>query len=109
MSDIRRYTPSEFISLDEEGEFVKYEDHRSLLDAKNSVIDTKNARIAEFAERHLKDFEELEVALQGQRVLAHEVELLVSALEACLDYGGMTGADWVHDKAETALAVVRGK
>lgn len=102
MSDIRRYTPSEFVDLDEEGEFVKYEDHRSLLDAKNSVIDTKNARIAEFAERHLKDFEDLEVALQ-------EIEILASALESCLEEGGMTGADWVHDKAEAALAVVRGK
>ena len=89
MSDIRRYTPSEFISLDEQGELVKYEDHKRLLDAA-----TQNYLTAE-------------EALQGQRVLAHEVELLKSALESCLDEGGMTGADWVHAKAEVALAVVK--
>lgn len=33
---------------------------------------------------------------------------LLEALEACLDYGSMTGDDWVTDKARAAIAKAKG-
>lgn len=34
---------------------------------------------------------------------------LLEALEACLDYGSMTGAEWVKEKARAAIAKARGE
>ena len=34
---------------------------------------------------------------------------LLGALEACLDYGSLTGAEWVLDKARAAISRARGE
>lgn len=34
---------------------------------------------------------------------------LLEALEACIDYGVMTGDEWVTDKALSAIAAARGE
>jgi hypothetical protein len=34
---------------------------------------------------------------------------VVEALQACLDYGAMTGAEWVEEKARAALAAIKGE
>lgn len=34
---------------------------------------------------------------------------LLEALETCIDYGSMTGGEWVSDKARAAIAKARGE
>lgn len=55
----------------------------------------------------------------SSRILQQEVEAnarliaaapcLLEALEACMDYGSMTGHDWVIEKALAAIAKARGE
>ena len=40
-------------------------------------------------------------------IRADLVDGLVEALETCLMYGGMTGDDWVSNKAENALDALK--
>ena len=42
------------------------------------------------------------------RLIAAAPELL-EALQSCLDHGCMTGADWVSDKAQAAIAKATGE
>jgi hypothetical protein len=42
------------------------------------------------------------------RLIAAAPDLL-EALEACLDYGSLTGAEWVLEKARAAIARARGE
>jgi len=55
------------------------------------------------------DFNPADQALLANARLIAAAPDLYEALQACIDYGSMTGAEWVVEKARASLAKARGE